>query len=96
MNDASVSEQEIEYKTGLGIIFILVAMFFISVNDMLIKQLSGAYPLHEMVFVRSAIGIFFSIVILQFEGGFRTLRTNKPLLHCLRGLFIVVANMSFF
>ena len=96
MNDESVSAQEIEYKTGLGIIFILVAMFFISVNDMLIKQLSGAYPLHEMVFVRSAIGIFFSIVILQFEGGFRTLRTSKPLLHGLRGLFIVVANMSFF
>jgi len=46
--------------------------------------------------VRSAIGIIFSIAILQFEGGFRMLRTDKPGLHILRGLFIVVANMSFF
>lgn len=83
-------------KASQGILFILIAMFFISINDMLIKQLSGSYPLHEMVFVRSAIGIVFSIAILQFEGGFRMLRTDKPGLHILRGLFIVVANMSFF
>ena len=46
--------------------------------------------------MRSAIGIIFSIAILQFEGGFRMLRTDKPGLHILRGFFIVVANMSFF
>ncbi len=83
-------------QTSFGILFILIATFAISVNDMLIKQLSGDYPLHEMVFVRSAIGIFFSILILQFEGGFRMLRTDRPGLHLLRGLFIVIANMLFF
>jgi hypothetical protein len=40
-----------------AVAFILVAMLCISVNDMLIKLLSGGYPLHQMVFVRSAIGI---------------------------------------
>lgn len=96
MSDQTGPLAENNDKTGQGILFILVAMLFISINDMLIKQLSGAYPLHEMVFVRSAIGIVFSLIILQFEGGFRTLKTDKPGLHILRGLFIVVANMSFF
>ncbi|MGI9524926.1 MAG: DMT family transporter [Hyphomicrobiaceae bacterium] len=91
--DQSVGFQN---RTSLGIGFILVGMFCISVNDMLIKQLSGSYPLHEMVFVRSAIGILFSLLILQFEGGIRMLRTDKPGLHIVRGLFIVAANMSFF
>jgi len=79
-----------------GIGLILVGVFAISINDMLIKQLSGGYPLHQMVFVRSAIGILFSLILVQLEGGWRILKTDRPGLHILRGLLIVVANMSFF
>lgn len=79
-----------------GIAFILLAMLAISVNDMLIKHLSGDYPLHELIFVRSAIGVCFSLVILRFEGGWRSLLTDRPLLHLLRCLLIVGANMSYF
>jgi len=79
-----------------GIAFILVGMLFISVNDMLIKQMSGGYPLHQMVFVRSAIGICISLVLVQFEGGWAILRTSRPGLHLLRGLMIVFANMAYF
>ena len=72
----------------LGIAFILIAMLCISVNDMLIKRLSGGYPLHQMVFVRSAIGIFFSLLIVQFEGGWHILKARleqKPLISSRRG-----------
>jgi len=79
-----------------AIAFILVAMFCISVNDMLIKRLSGDYPLHQMVFVRSAIGIMFTLVMVQFEGGWIILKTSRPLLHAVRGAMIVFANMAFF
>ena len=43
-------------RSSAGIGFILVGMFSISLNDMMIKQLSGGYPLHQIVFVRSGIG----------------------------------------
>jgi S-adenosylmethionine uptake transporter len=79
-----------------GIAFILLGMFCISVNDMVIKELSRGYPLHQMVFVRSAIAIVFTTVFLQFEGGFVMLRTARPGLHVLRGLLIVFANMAYF
>jgi S-adenosylmethionine uptake transporter len=81
---------------ALGIFFIVLGMSCISVNDMLIKLLSGDYPLHQMIFVRSAIGICFSLVIVQFEGGFGILRTDQPFLHLLRALLVVVANMAYF
>lgn len=71
-------------------------MAAISVNDMLIKQLSGGYPLHQMVFIRSAIGICFSLMLVQYEGGFGILRTKTPALHAIRGLLIVVSNMTYF
>ncbi len=79
-----------------GIGFIMIGMFTISINDMLIKTLSGGYPLHQMVFIRSAIGIAFSLILVKFEGGWGILRTKTPGLHMLRGLMIVIANLTFF
>lgn len=81
---------------GLGIGLILIAILAISFNDMLIKLLSGGYPLHQMVFTRSTIGILFSLIFVQFEGGWGILKTNTPWLHLLRGILIVIANLSFF
>lgn len=83
-------------RASLGITFILVAMFAISINDMLIKQLSGGYPLHQIVFIRSAIGLAITLVLVRFEGGLSILKTRHPVLHTIRGLLVVIANMSFF
>jgi len=83
-------------RPGTGILFILAGMVAISINDMLIKQLSGGYPLHQIVFTRSAIGLFFSLILVQVEGGWSILRTRQPGLHVLRGLMVVVSNMTFF
>ncbi len=83
-------------RPAAGIVFILVGMLAISVNDMLIKQLSDGYPLHEVVFARSAIGILFSLALVQAEGGWSVLRTRQPLLHMARGLMVVIANMTYF
>lgn len=83
-------------RSSAGIVFILVGMFSISINDMLIKQLSGGYPLHQMVFVRSAIGVTFSLMMVQMEGGMSILKTRQPVLHLIRGLMVVISNMTFF
>ncbi|MEM6308997.1 MAG: DMT family transporter [Pseudomonadota bacterium] len=83
-------------RPGLGIIFILFGILCISVNDLIIKELSGDYPLHQSVFLRSGIGILFSLIIVQFEGGFGILKTRNPWQHALRGLLIVIANMTYF
>ncbi|MEM7743511.1 MAG: DMT family transporter [Pseudomonadota bacterium] len=91
-----MSAPDTESSTRLGIVFILVGAFAISVNDVMIKALSGEYPLHQMVFVRSAIGISFSLIFVQFEGGWRILKTDKPLWHLSRGLLVVAANMTFY
>ncbi|MFW2383362.1 MAG: DMT family transporter [Acidimicrobiales bacterium] len=75
---------------------IVLGMVCITVNDTLIKYLSDGYPLHQMVFVRSAIGVSASLVFLHMEGGWSLLRTDRPALHALRAGLIVVANMTYF
>lgn len=79
-----------------GILFVLAGMLSISINDMLIKQLSGGYPLHQMVFIRSGIGIVLSLMLVQWEGGWHILKTRTPGLHLLRGALVVVSNLSYF
>ena len=79
-----------------GIVFVLVGMLAISVNDMLIKYLSGGYPLHQIVLFRSVFGLGVSVALVAYEGGLALLRTSHPGLHVLRGVLVVVANMTFF
>lgn len=83
-------------NANLGILFIVGGILAISINDMLIKELSGEYPLHELIFFRSAIGLIFSAFFVHMEGGWHILRTKKPFLHAVRGMLIVIANMSYF
>lgn len=80
----------------LGIALVIVGMLAISINDMLVKQLAGGYPLHEIVFARASIGLFLCLILVAFEGGYKILRTDRPFMHALRGMMIVTAYMTFF
>jgi S-adenosylmethionine uptake transporter len=71
-------------------------MFCISVNDMLVKALSDAHALHLIVLVRSVVALGVNLAILRFEGGLAVLRTDRPVLHAIRAMLIVLANMLFF
>ncbi|MDU8928467.1 DMT family transporter [Alisedimentitalea sp. MJ-SS2] len=89
-------QTQAQNNPAAGIGFIVGAMAAISINDMLVKQLSGGYPLHEIVLIRSAIGIMFSLIFVQLEGGWHILKTRTPGLHALRGIVIVISNLTFF
>lgn len=72
------------------------AMVFSS-NDMLVKLLSGGYPLHQIVFIRSIVGILMMVLIVApLEGARATLWTPRWKVHALRGLFVTLANLTFF
>ncbi|WP_439140030.1 DMT family transporter [Roseicyclus sp.] len=79
-----------------AILFILLGVLCGSLNDVGIKLLSGEYPLHQMVFVRSVIGVTITLVLVQMEGGVALLRTDRPALHMLRAVLVVFSNMLFF
>lgn len=83
-------------RPSAGIFFIVIGVVAITLNDIMIKLLSGGYPLHEMVFIRSGLGICFGLIFVQLEGGFGILRTKTPWLHLMRGIIIVISNMTYF
>lgn len=81
----------------IGIFSAVAASVFFSVNDMTVKLLSGDYALHQIILIRSVIGMtVLMAVIVPLEGGWAVLRTKRLPMHIFRGLSVVVANMTFF
>jgi drug/metabolite transporter (DMT)-like permease len=81
----------------IGVSSAIGASVFFSINDMTVKLLSGDYALHEIILIRSVIGMtVLMAVIVPLEGGWAVLRTKRLGMHMFRGLCVVVANMTFF
>jgi drug/metabolite transporter (DMT)-like permease len=87
----------IERANLTGAAYALAAVMCFSLNDVGIKFLSGGYALHQVVFIRAlvALTVFFALV-MPFAGGLTVLRTRRPLVHMIRGLCVVAANMCLF
>jgi len=79
----------------LGIIFMTLAMFCLSVNDVLVKGLSKAYPIWEVIFFRALSGVIISVVLIIFFG-WKTLKTEKPLGHLTRAFSSVACVVFYF
>ena len=81
----------------IGISSAIAASVFFSVNDMTVKFLSGDYALHQIILIRSVIGMaVLMAVIAPIEGGWSILYTKRLGIHIFRGLLVVVTNMTFF
>lgn len=83
-------------NTARGIVLILIGMLCISINDAIVKQLSGDYPLHQLMFIRSALGIVLVAVLVQAEGGWRLLFTKRPGMPVLRAFLVILSNLLFY
>lgn len=81
----------------VGVLSALGAAVCFSINDVSIKFLSGDYALHQVVLIRTIIGMTLLLVfIFPLQGGVKNFRTKRLGVHIVRGLFVVFANVFFF
>lgn len=84
-------------SNAIGILSAVGAAVFFSVNDVVIKLLSDDYALHEVVLIRSLIGLSILLIfIFPMQGGLSLFRTSRLGAHLFRGTCVVFANMMFF
>jgi drug/metabolite transporter (DMT)-like permease len=94
MTDATQPDRRILL---LGIASAMGASCFFSINDSAIKFLSGGYALHQIVLIRSLIGMMVILAIVASSAlGFAAFRTRRLGLHLVRGGFVVTSNLCFF
>jgi drug/metabolite transporter (DMT)-like permease len=85
-------------KTGhggaltVGIVLILFAGFTFATLDSLGKQLMATLPVVQVLWARYVVHTMFSTGYLLATSGPRFLRTNRPMLHFLRGLALLGAS----
>jgi len=68
-----------------GVLCVVAGICVFSIQDVIIKSMSGAYPVHQIVFVRSLVALAPLFVIAHLDGGLAGLRTRRPWAHLLRG-----------
>ncbi|MEO3433922.1 DMT family transporter [Inquilinus sp. CAU 1745] len=78
-----------------GIALYTTGIFLGSLMDVLIKWLSGDYPILEIVFFRGLFALIPAVWLIGREGGIAVLRTNRPGRHLARGI-IAFAGMALF
>jgi drug/metabolite transporter (DMT)-like permease len=79
-----------------GIGFVLVAVSVFPVQDVIIKSLSGAYPVLEIVFVRGLVALWPVAALAWWEGGPAALVTRRPGLHLARGLLAFLSYTTYY
>ena len=82
-------------KNIMGIIFMTLGMFCLSVNDVVVKGLNTSFPVWEVIFFRAFSGILVSFgLILIF--GWKSLKTKKPIRHFIRAFSAVGCVIFYF
>ena len=65
-------------------------------QDVIIKLMSGAYPIHEIMTIRGIVAILLLLLLIYFSVGLQALVMHHPGYHLLRGLLMFIAFMAFY
>lgn len=80
-----------------GIFLALGGGITLSMNDLAIKALSGAYALHQVILIRAFIGITLVLAVMKISAaGLRQVRTRRIGAHMLRVSIVMVSNITYF
>ncbi len=79
-----------------GIFLLCGGMFIFSFQDVIIKLLSETYPVHEIVFIRGLVAIPLLFVVVHFDSGFHSFKSNYVWQHVVRSLLMFGAYFFFY
>ncbi|HYH21517.1 MAG TPA: DMT family transporter [Azospirillum sp.] len=71
-------------NTPRGIVMMLASVMLFSVMNVLIKLSAERYPVLEVTFFRNAVALVPVALVVAMQGGFATLRTERPGAHLWR------------
>ncbi len=83
-------------RPALGIVLMLTGIAGFAVMDGIIKWLTADYSVAQVVALRSWFGLPLLCLFALYEGGLKTLRTRRPLVHLGRYLLVLALSFSFF
>jgi drug/metabolite transporter (DMT)-like permease len=83
-------------QSARGILYLCCGVFVFSLQDAIIKQVSGGYALTEVVCIRSCVGLPILLALVQREVGWRALYSSQMLPLALRALIMFGAYTAYY
>lgn len=83
-------------QSARGILYLCFGVFVFSLQDAIIKQVSGSYPLTEVVWIRSCVGLPILLALVHKEVGWRALLSGHLLPLALRALIMFGAYTAYY
>lgn len=77
-------------------VYLITGVFIFSTEDVIVKWISGEYPVHEIVLIRSISGVFPLVALAYFKGGIGSLRTRRLGTHALRSFVMFATYTAFY
>ncbi len=79
---------------GIGFLVLGIAVF--SIQDVILKAVSDAYPIHQAMTIRSLTALPVLLAMAVLDGGLRGLATRRPLALIGRGAIMFTAYTSYY
>lgn len=79
-----------------GIAALCCGAFVFSLQDLIIKLVSGSYPLPEILSIRGVVAIFPLLLLAQLEGGLRGLLTRRPFVLLVRAALLLGSYTTYY
>lgn len=83
-------------RNAAGVAFLIAGVAVFSIQDLILKLLSGGYPLHQAMVLRSLTAIPFLLLLVHWEGGLRSLFTPATPAMIRRGVVMFVAYTAYY
>jgi len=79
-----------------AVAIVTAGKFLFAIQDVIIKEMSGGYPVHQILAIRGLVAIPVLLLLIHLRGGLGMLRMHSPTLHLVRGALMLTAFMCFY
>ena len=79
-----------------AIFWLMAGVFTFSLQDIVIKTVSGSYPVHQVIVVRCLAALPFILFLVHRAGGLKTLNSPRRGALILRGIMLLTSYTSYF
>lgn len=83
-------------QTTRAILWLCLGVLVFSMQDIIIKTVSGAYPVHQFIVIRCIAALPFLLFLVHKAGGLRTIRSPRAGALILRSGFLLIAYTTYF
>lgn len=93
---SDISRTSLSTHSAQGILFLIAGIAVFAVQDLILKLLSGTYPLHQAMVIRSVTAAPLLLMLVHLNGGVRTLFTPGLPRMIARGFVMFMAYTSYY